>query len=214
MQKMHGDSLNGLEPSGMGIQAALPLPPASRMERMPKVDTTLTLHAASQERREQSCPSLQQSGSSTRTPFFSPPQAGAHIRYFFPSPVSLPSAESLLRRVSALGTRSGKPTAGLRRDKSGQTQIARAQLQLLFPVGRELAEVSCFFFFYYFFSSFQPATSHELLTHHVMQAAAGWLDAMSPAYHSALGSGKAPLHSRAQLLSFPSQALSDLGTGR
>lgn len=151
MQKMHGDSLNGLEPSGTGIQAALPLPPASRMERMPKVDTTLTLHAASQERREQSCPSLQQSGSSTRTPFFSPPQAGAHIRYFFPSPVILPSAESLLRRVSALGTRSGKPTAGLRRDKSGQTQIARAQLQLLFPVGRELAEVSCYFFLLFFF---------------------------------------------------------------
>lgn len=55
-----------------------------------------------------------------------------------------------------------KLTPGPRRDKSGQTQIAEAQLQFLFPVGKELAKVTCFFL------SFQPLTSHELLTHHVM----------------------------------------------
>lgn len=60
-------------------------------------------------------------------------------------------------------------TPRLRREQSAQTQIAKAQLQLLFPVGKELAKATCFFFL-----SSQPLTSHELLTHHVTAVVGPW----------------------------------------
>lgn len=132
MHKMHGDSLNGLEPSGTGIQAALPLPPASRMERMSKVGTALALRAASQERREQSCPSLQQSSCSTRTSFFSPPQAGAHIRFFFPPLSFCPQLSPF--------------SAGFQHWELGQANPLQASDEIS-PVKPKLLELSSSFYF-------------------------------------------------------------------
>lgn len=120
-------------------------------------------------------------------------RCGARVELQQP-PLPPPFSESFPGQVSWLGARSGarrhKPTPGPRRDKSGQTQIAKAQLQFLFPVGKELAKVT----FFFFFLSFQPATSHELLTHHVTGAAAGPLerDAVSPAYRAAPGPWASP----------------------
>lgn len=89
-----------------------------------------------------------------------------------PSLPVLPFSKSLPCWVLWLGAWSGarryKPTSGPRPDKSNQTQIANAQLQFLFPVGTELAEIT-----FFFSSSFQLLTSHELLTHHVTGAVAG-----------------------------------------
>lgn len=94
---------------------------------------------------------------------------------------------SLLVFVAGSSVRSEtRQTApGPRQDKSDQTQIFKAQLQFLFPVGKELAKVTCFFFFL----SVQPATSHELLTHHVTGATLGRLqpELLSPAYPAAPG---------------------------
>lgn len=39
------------------------------------------------------------------------------------------------------GARRDKATPGPKQDKSGQTLIAKAQLRILFPVGKELAKV-------------------------------------------------------------------------
>lgn len=63
-----------------------------------------------------------------------------------PSLPLLPVSEFSPCRVSWRGAGSGawrdKPTQGPRRDKSCQTQTAKAQLQVLFPVEKELAEVT------------------------------------------------------------------------
>lgn len=89
-------------------------------------------------------------------------RCGARVELQQP-PLPPPFSESFPGQVSWLGARSGarrhKPTPGPRRDKSGQTQIAKAQLQFLFPVGKELAKVTFFFFFFKFSACNFPRTA-------------------------------------------------------
>lgn len=78
------------------------------------------------------------SGSATATPF----ACHLHVSTL----LALLLVLSLLGFVAGCLVRSLARQTHPRRDKSGQTQIAEAQLQLLFPVGKELAKVACFFF--------------------------------------------------------------------
>lgn len=78
------------------------------------------------------------SRSATATPF------ACHLRVS--TLLALLLVLSLLGFVAGCLVRSSARQTHPRRDKSGQTQIAKAQLQFLFPVGKELAKVAWFFF--------------------------------------------------------------------